>query len=380
MKANCWYEPIEILNETPKEWTIERRQVRDFDQALICGIIRERRPQKIIEIGIAEGGTTAVIANAAAMLKLDCRVYGVDLSERLYYDDRFASGCICNYLGDKYGWSKMVSLLTGKTVAGQLEKIGKGIDLAFIDSAHVLPGELLDFLALLPYLSKDAVVLVHDTALNYLGILEETSDILVVKKSVATKILLGTVCADKYTFLNDKNEFVNIGCFQITEDTYKNVMDIFWMLSMTWEMMPQNSLLSEYREIIQMHYDKSCLQIYDAAVSSNLFIYEKTLEEVEKRQRYKVKDYIIDNGYQKIVVWGLGRRGKPLCDLLLENRISIVAGIDQSVEEYKGIKMIKPYMEIPDCDLLILAFPHKKYKDLILEIKKNRKCILLDDF
>ena len=197
MRADCWYEPLEILNEVPKEWTIERRQVRDFDQALICGIIRERKSKKIVEIGIAEGGTTAVIAKAVSMLELDSRIYGVDLSRKLYYDDRYESGCICSYFNDKYGWDKMVSILTGRTIAGQLERIGKGIDLVFIDSAHVLPGELLDFLAILPYLSKDAVVLVHDVSLNYLGILEGTSDIIAVKKSVATKILLGTVCADK---------------------------------------------------------------------------------------------------------------------------------------------------------------------------------------
>ncbi len=380
MRADCWYEPLEILNEVPKEWTIERRQVRDFDQALICGIIRERKSKKIVEIGIAEGGTTAVIAKAVSMLELDSRIYGVDLSRKLYYDDRYESGCICSYFNDKYGWDKMVSILTGRTIAGQLERIGKGIDLVFIDSAHVLPGELLDFLAILPYLSKDAVVLVHDVSLNYLGILEGTSDIIAVKKSVATKILLGTVCADKYTFLNDKDEFINIGCFQITEDTYKNVRDIFWMLSMTWEYMPEKSVLDEYHNIIKLHYDKELLRIYNAVVSSNLFIHEKMLEEAEKRQRYKVKDYVIDNDYRKIIVWGLGKRGKPLCDLLLGNGVDIVAGIDQSAEEYKGIRVIKPYMEIPDCDLIILAFPHKGYEDLIRKIKSKRKCILLDDF
>ena len=138
--------------------------------------------------------------------------------------------------------------------------------------------------------------------------------------------------------------------------------------------------MEENNNIIKLHNDKEHLRINNEVVSSNLFIHEKMLEEAEKRQRYKVKDYVIDNDYRKIIVWGLGKRGKPLCDLLLGNGVDIVAGIDQSAEEYKGIRVIKPYMEIPDCDLIILAFPHKGYEDLIRKIKSKRKCILLDDF
>lgn len=33
----------------------------EFDSAFLCGIIKKQKPKKILELGIASGGTTAII-------------------------------------------------------------------------------------------------------------------------------------------------------------------------------------------------------------------------------------------------------------------------------------------------------------------------------
>jgi len=43
-----------------------------------------------------------------------------------------------------------------------MKSIGNNIDMVFIDSAHFEPGEILDFLIVLPFLKEEAIVMFHD--------------------------------------------------------------------------------------------------------------------------------------------------------------------------------------------------------------------------
>lgn len=45
-----------------------------------------------------------------------------------------------------------------------MENIGKEIDMVLIDSAHFEPGEILDFIIVLPFLKQEAIVVMHDIA------------------------------------------------------------------------------------------------------------------------------------------------------------------------------------------------------------------------
>ena len=43
------------------------------------------------------------------------------------------------------------TLFTGNIAAKFMEQIGNNIDMVFIDSAHFEPGEILDFIIVLPF-------------------------------------------------------------------------------------------------------------------------------------------------------------------------------------------------------------------------------------
>ena len=59
---------------------------------------------------------------------------------------------------------KKWTLFKGNIATEFIEKIGKNIDMVFIDTAHYEPGEILDFLIILPFLKEKAIVILHDIA------------------------------------------------------------------------------------------------------------------------------------------------------------------------------------------------------------------------
>ena len=60
-------------------------------------------------------------------------------------------------------WTLYIGTLTSQVI----ETIGNDIDFAFIDTMHITPGELLDWLMVLPFLKEEAIVVFHDTYVLY---------------------------------------------------------------------------------------------------------------------------------------------------------------------------------------------------------------------
>lgn len=155
----------EILDSKPND-SSTLSQMTYKERCFLNGIIRQNKPKKILEVGVSAGGSSAVILNSIK----DCdeaRLYSVDYSERWYIDDSkhtgFAIDSQFSHLKDKW------QLYTGGTTAKFIEQIGGDIDLCLIDTVHANPGEFLDFLIVLPYLKKNAIVVLHDTCFHAVG-------------------------------------------------------------------------------------------------------------------------------------------------------------------------------------------------------------------
>lgn len=87
-KIETFTEPIEILDKLSNRG----EEMSAWQLASICGLIKEYRPQKIVEVGVAAGGTTAVILNCISMLCINTELYSVDISEKYYRDKRKKTG------------------------------------------------------------------------------------------------------------------------------------------------------------------------------------------------------------------------------------------------------------------------------------------------
>ncbi|MWV61871.1 hypothetical protein DCO58_07250 [Helicobacter saguini] len=134
------------------------REEREF----ILEIIEKYKPKKILSVGIASGANEAIILDYLEKHNLldSIKLISADYSVLNFYGGEAKTGFLvkeCVPHLEKY-WEFYVPGL----VANHLEKIGKGIDLCIIDTMHYAPGEALDFLMILPFLSKNAVLVLHD--------------------------------------------------------------------------------------------------------------------------------------------------------------------------------------------------------------------------
>lgn len=220
---DLFYEPLNILEKLPSG---NRSEMNEGQLAFLLGLIKEYRPKKLVEIGVAEGGTTAAVLECISMLDLETKVISIDLQKNVYNDDSKKVGWATEEYLSMKDKSFDYILYTGKYAPELLEMVEGDIDFLILDTMHKIPGEILDFLACYPFLKKGAVVVLHDIALNHY---EKNWD------AIATKLLFDTVTADKLIGIDEEdNNLLNIGAFEITEDTGKYIDDVFSALTITW--------------------------------------------------------------------------------------------------------------------------------------------------
>lgn len=276
------------------------------ERGFLCGLIRDRRPKKIVEVGVAEGGTTTVILECVRELELDCAVYSVDLSESFYLDADKSTGYVVDVMAERGGpgvrefLKGKHHLMLGKILPERIDDIGDEIDFLILDTMHTMPGEILDFITAFPYLSHDAVVVLHDTRYHYIwrG-----------QVGIATSVLLQSVAADK--FLNNQEGYPNIAAFQLNGDTAEYMLDVFCALMIRWSYLPLDEHLRSYEAAITRHYDAQCLQIFHQAKD----------EAKNYHIQWKMPRY---GGFWHVLLYGNGNRGKKF----LQQCVSLGIKID----------------------------------------------------
>lgn len=294
-----FYEPIKILDQLSDGY---RAEMSENQLAFLCGLIKQRKPEKIVEIGVSAGGTTAVILNCIEMLDIRARLYSVDLMMDYDLDRNIKIGYQAEEAKTILDLKLDHTLYTGKYSVECLESIGKEIDFLILDTRHVLPGEILDFLACYPYLKKDAIVILHDIVLNYAS--NNTC-------AYATKLLLDTVVADKYNNLSIQNisDLSNIAAFRITDDTDKYIGDVFSALTITWDFMLSDRELFLYRKFYSEYYSLENLELFDLSVQMNKKILNK-MSETKREDFLKLYGWIEHMKNKKVYIYGCGEWGK----------------------------------------------------------------------
>lgn len=118
---NLFYEPQIILDQLPSG---NQSKMSKDQLAFLAGLIKEHRPQKLVEIGVSEGGTTAVILQCISMLELGTKVISIDLRERVAADKSKKIGCAVEEYLNMKGHNFDYILHTGKYAAELLETMG----------------------------------------------------------------------------------------------------------------------------------------------------------------------------------------------------------------------------------------------------------------
>ena len=60
-------EPLKVKDNLSENGT----EMTELQLSMLCGLIKEYRPEKIVEVGVAAGGTTAIILNCLSLIELD---------------------------------------------------------------------------------------------------------------------------------------------------------------------------------------------------------------------------------------------------------------------------------------------------------------------
>jgi len=152
----------------------------------------------------------------------------------------------------------------GKYLPQVIDEIGGDIDFVILDTVHYTPGELLDFLVMLPYLKDNAIVVLHDVALN------QRNNRLHKPDAHATGLLFSAVVAEE-KFLNYKSmgKYPNIGAFRINKQTRSNIKNIFLALMLTWHYLPKDDEVTIYRNFYNRYYPAKLVEIFDETVQLN---------------------------------------------------------------------------------------------------------------
>jgi predicted O-methyltransferase YrrM len=236
--------------------------LKQGEKKFINGLIRTIKPKKIVEIGVSKGGSSALILNAIKDIK-DAKLFSIDKSIYCYKERSKKTGYLIQEkfpeLMDKW------TLYTGGITSEFIETIGDNIDLVFIDTVHFTPGEMLDWLMVLPFLKNEAVVILHDAFFLYHhGKVSK-------KKSMTSNNQLLCYIRGELILPHYGNSIFarNIGALKLSSEQKKYYYQYFLALGIQWEYMPNENELKIMRDFFMKYYGEKYVEVYDDAVQKN---------------------------------------------------------------------------------------------------------------
>lgn len=224
-------------------------------------IIRKIKPKNCIEIGTSSGGSAILILNAIKDIN-DSILVSIDLTTKLYKNRALKTG----YKVKKY-FPELLNkwkLFTGQQPHIFLEKLKMKFDFLFLDTVHVVPGEIINLIEVLPFLNENSIIILHDINYHNMGYFKK-------KNFHPSNLFLFTTLYGEKVIIKDKNYgFENIGAIFLYQNQKKHFLDYFLLLMTPWQYMLENKKINELRNFIKKYYkDQFYLNIFNKAVKYN---------------------------------------------------------------------------------------------------------------
>ena len=232
----------------------------------INGIIRKFKPKKCLEIGVARGGSSIIILNALKDIN-DSFLVSLDLKNRhsKYYVGENAK----KYFPELTSNNKW-QLYTGEQPHKFFDKLNLKFDFLFLDTVHYTTGELINIIEAIPFLEKNAIIILNDTMLH----LPTINDYYWPRevKFHPSQIFLMTSLPEYKVIIEDEEKGVeNIGAVFLHSNNENDYLNYFLLLLSPWEYMPSNNHIEELRAFISKYYKKKIfLNLFDRAVKENI--------------------------------------------------------------------------------------------------------------
>lgn len=299
-------EPLRELTQVLDDFSPEMSK---WESSFLSGLLKMYRPKKIVELGVAEGATTCIIMNTLRILGESAEVHSVDLNESLYYDSTkytgyqyvqaCEAGCVdnCNH-----------QFHIGKYLPEMIDEIGEGIDFIILDTVHKAPGELMDLLVCLPYLSPNAVICFHDTLYCY-GY--DTGDRARHINMLCFNVLRGI----KYMNLDKKenSDYESIGAIEINEETMKGVEDLFMLFCFPWFYLPSDKEIQIYQKKYMQLYGKYYAELFAQYVEMNAINIGNNINCYKENHMDQLISFCKK---ENLFLYGTGSRGRVIYEYL----------------------------------------------------------------
>lgn len=241
-------EENKLLNELDPLY-LSISEMTEHERQFLNSLILRNKPQKLLELGVSRGGSSISMLNAIKNND-SAKLYSIDKVDKIEGDKITDVGAFVDnysYLKDKW------KLYTGKLALSFMDEIGSDIDFCLIDTMHINPGEILDFIMVLPYLKEDAVVVFHDTNLHTHNTLRET-----IGGAITNNLLMSSIHGHKFiqgNFQNNNTAFSNIAAIKLNKESRQNMWEIFNLLTIKWEYLPPYFDLLSILQHIKRFYD-----------------------------------------------------------------------------------------------------------------------------
>ena len=296
-------------------------EMSEQDRLFITSIINRYKPKKLLEVGVYKGGSSIVILNAIKDIK-GAQLFSCDYHQMCYKDNSKKTG----YIVDEYSELKEKwSLYTGGFVCNHLDKIGKDIDFCLLDTVHSNPGEILDFLMVLPYLKDNAIVLLHDTNLH-----ARITDNQNIKRQFTTNLLTSTILGQKIipSSVPYEPEFIfpNISAIKINKKTKKHIYEVFNLLTLPWTYKLSERDVNDFLRTVSINYNEYYLNYMKKVIQYQ----HSNIEGVDYSRIYKS----IDNQKQKTYLWGASIFLENLQKIYSIKNPNIIGIIDKNPDKW----------------------------------------------
>ena len=257
-----YYENIEEIDENQFPSLNPYTEIELEDQKFLYGLIRRFKPKKLLELGVSAGGSSSLILNAIKDIP-NSKLYSIDRRNEWYKNATKKVGWVVKEyfprLANKW------SLFSGRNAAEFLEVIGNNIDFVFIDTVHTTPGEMLNWLEVLPFLKEESIVVFHDIFLMF------TPKYLKADTYNYSNNQLLCYIRGKLIMPSSNNNIFsrNIGAIKLEKNQKNYYKQYFIALGNQWNYFPTDYDLNILRKHFKKYFRDELVEIYDAAVQKN---------------------------------------------------------------------------------------------------------------
>ncbi|MEI0487424.1 class I SAM-dependent methyltransferase, partial [Brachyspira intermedia] len=254
----------DILNDIDKpsilgsynETSLMSREERQF----VNGIIRKLKPKKMLEVGVASGSGSVLLLNAIKDIP-EAHLYSIDYLEKWWIDNNKDIGFLVSEefpeLLEKW------TIYRGGVAAKFLETIGGDIDVCMLDTMHMNPGEILDFLTILPFMKKNGILIIHDIQIH---IYKENY----VYNSTCCNLLSSLRGKPFFPSLDIRNNgFPNIGAIILDDNAKDYVINLLLSLTMRWNYQIKEEDHNYILKLLKNYYDESVYKQYEKIYEYN---------------------------------------------------------------------------------------------------------------